>query len=295
MLLNKGISISYFLRLIKWDILAIVIYATVIGLLDHYLFLKGFEIPLAIPALVGTLISLLLAFRTSQSYERWWEARTIWGAIVNDSRTLVRQLLLFLPEDEEKQGIVQRFAERQFVWCFVLTAGLRKVSLDHDSRRYIERHHLESDNLPNLLLSEHAKELRLLSGKYRLDPNVVVQLDATLQRITDSMGGCERIKNTVFPRSYGVLIHFLIYVLMSILPFGLEDDPFLLEIIVASLVPILFIAIERTAIIMQDPFEDKPTDTPMITLSSTIERNLREMSEMPAATKRPAAGSFYVM
>ncbi|RYZ16731.1 MAG: hypothetical protein EOP49_51380, partial [Sphingobacteriales bacterium] len=62
-------------------------YSILIGTLDHYSFFRDITIPLGMSALLGTLLSLLLAFRTSQSYERWWEARTVWGGIVNDSRT----------------------------------------------------------------------------------------------------------------------------------------------------------------------------------------------------------------
>ncbi len=88
MLLNKKISIWYFIDQIKSQILLIVILAVGIGLLDLHPIFKKISIPLSIPAILGTAVSLLLAFRTAQSYERWWEARTVWGAIVNDSRSL---------------------------------------------------------------------------------------------------------------------------------------------------------------------------------------------------------------
>lgn len=66
---------------------------------------------------------------------------------------------------------------------------------------------------------------------------------------------------------------------MTIMPFGLEDESKVVEILLTFLVPILFIAIERTAINMQDPFENILTDTPMTALSMTIEKNLLEMIE----------------
>lgn len=90
MLLNKKISIWAFVKLIKFDIVAICTYAIIIGILDHYSAFSIISIPLAITAIIGTAVSLLLGFRTAQAYERWWEARIIWGAIVNDSRTLTR-------------------------------------------------------------------------------------------------------------------------------------------------------------------------------------------------------------
>lgn len=97
MLLKKKISIWYFINLIKSQLLLISMFAVAIGILDLLPAFQKISLPLTIPALVGTAVSLLLAFRISQSYERWWEARMIWGAIVNDSRTFIRQITQALP------------------------------------------------------------------------------------------------------------------------------------------------------------------------------------------------------
>jgi len=295
MLLNKRISIIYFLKLIKWDALAIFCYTVLVGSVDHLPFFTTIIIPLGLSALIGTLLSLLLAFRTSQSYERWWEARVVWGSIVNDSRTLIRQLSQFIPNDDTKDSYIKSFVDRQSVWCYALTHSLRRIEMPINVKEYCFKHNLVAENLPNLLLSKHADELFLLSDKYKLDANKQVQLDNTIQRLTDAMGKCERIKNTVFPRSYSLLIHFLIYVLMTILPFGLDHNNHFVEIFLATLVPALFIGIERTAILMQDPFENKPTDIAMIALSETIERNLAEMTGRSLAPKPAVTSSYYIM
>ena len=104
-----------------------------------------------------------------------------------------------------------------------------------------------------------------------------MQVDTTLSRLCDAMGKCERIKNTVFPRSYSLLVHLLIYVFATLLPFGLNDKYIEVEILLTAIIPLIFISIERTAIVMQDPFENTPMDTPMTSLSTTIEINLRQM------------------
>ena len=295
MLLNKQISIAYFLKLIKWDVLAIFLYACLVGALDYLTFFKDLTIPLSVSTMVGTLLSLLLAFRTAQSYERWWEARVIWGAIVNDSRTLIRQLIQFLPNNDKKPTYINEFATRQTIWCYALAESLRKCPSSEKVNQYIAQLGTDSNNRPNLLLSAHAEQLRTLSDQYNLNSNKQVQLDSSIQRLTDSMGKCERIKNTVFPRAYSVLIHFLIYVLTTIFPFGLDDHHWAIEIWLATIIPVLFIAIERTAILMQDPFENKPTDTPMTTLSETIERNLMEMAHMPIPGPKSKPSTFYIM
>lgn len=295
MLLNKRISIGYFFRLIKWDLLVIFIYASLVGTLDHFAYFKNVSIPLGLSALVGTLLSLLLAFRTSQSYERWWEARVIWGGIVNDSRTLIRQLIEFLPKGETKEKYLKEFAIRQSIWCFALGESLRKSAHSTQVVEYCEQKGLSGSNLPNLFLTKHVESLAEMADFYDLNPIKLIQLDSTIQRITDSMGRCERIKSTIFPRSYSILIHFLIYVLMTILPFGLDDNNPVVEICLATMVPSLFIAIERTAILMQDPFENRPTDTPMTLLSVNIERNLMEMINVQPPARDLQTDSYYVM
>ncbi|WP_345951214.1 bestrophin family ion channel [Mucilaginibacter sp. PAMB04274] len=296
MLLNKKISIGYFISLIKYDLIAIASYAILAGSFDHYWIFAKINIPLAISAFVGTVLSLLLAFRTSQSYERWWEARTVWGAIVNDSRTLVRQVQQFLPDDHVGAAYVKKIAEQQIVWCHALSQSLRKLPWSGLVKDHVDQLHTTTTNLPNHLLSEHSRLLAKVSKEFSIDPNKQVQIDMTIMRLCDSMGKCERIKNTVFPRSYSVLLHFIIYVLMSLLPFGLEDNSKLVEVLLTFVIPALFISIEKTAHLMQDPFENRPTDTPTTALSLTIERNLREMSLMDGEiADNDQKGTYYLL
>lgn len=109
------------------------------------------------------------------------------------------------------------------------------------------------------------------------------------------MGRCERIKNTVFPRSYSLLIHFLIYVFATILPFGLSDDYLAIEILLTIAIPIFFIAIEKTSILMQDPFENSPLDIPMTTICQTIENNIKEMIGDTSITETESENTYFIM
>ncbi len=275
MLLNKKISILFFIKNIRFDIIAITIYAVVIGIADNNRVLSQISIPISITAILGTCVSLLLAFRTSQAYERWWEARIVWGAIVNDSRTLVRQLKQYLPNEDK--SILLEFSERQIVWCYALSESLRGKSYSDKIFSYLESNKIKGKNIPNNLINAHAESIKVLASQKKLNEFAVLQIDNTLMRLCDSMGKCERIKNTVFPRSYSLLVHFLIYSFTTILPFGLSDDStvgVVIEILICATIPIFFIAIEKTAILMQDPFENSPLDIPMTTLSETIETNL---------------------
>lgn len=272
MLLNKRLSVLYFVNHIKWQITGVVIFAFVVSYLDVYPLFKAIKLPLNIPTLVGTALSLLLAFRTSQSYDRWREARAIWGAIVNDSRSVVRLALQFM----DKQEAID-FANRQILWINVLTFSLRKLPFPSEIVQYLSIHSLKGSNMSNVILDEHSNQIKKLILSGRLSELQQLQLNGLVGSLCESMGKCERIKNTVFPRFYSTLIHFLIYFFMILLPFGLEDSPIAAEIGITIIVPLIFIIMDKTAMLLQDPFENRPVDIPMSTLCRTIEINIRQM------------------
>lgn len=293
MLLNKKISVWYFIREIRSQILFIGIFAVAIGLLDMLPWFRKISLPLNIPALLGTAVSLLLAFRTSQSYERWWEARTVWGAIVNDSRTFVRLIIQFMPAGDDKT--IKDFAKRQIIWTYALGESLRKLPFSEKVQKYLDQHQIKAVNIPNALLDAHSRQLKEIAASKGLTDFQQMQLNDIITRLCDSMGKCERLKNTVFPRSYSVLVHILIYVFAAILPFGLDDSQLTVEVMITFLIPIVFITIEKTSIIMQDPFENSPVDTPVTSLAQTIEINIRQMIGEQNVPLKKENTSYYEM
>ena len=293
MLLNRKISILYFVKNIKWQILFVITFALAVGFLHLRPEFKGVDIPLNILTLLGTIVTILLAFRTSQSYERWWEARTIWGAIVNDSRTLTRNVLQFLPENESVER--KKFAERQIIFVNALGETLRKVPLSPKVEAYVKFHNINAVNLPNALLDEHSHQIGQLKTEGKISDFQQLQLNEIVSRLCDSMGKCERIKNTVFPRSYSLILHILIYAFTAILPFSLNHNQFVTEIAISIIIPLLFIAVEKTAIIMQDPFENSPVDTPMTSIAQTIEINILQMMGEKDVPAKEDKGLYYEM
>lgn len=293
MLLNRKISILYFVNNIKWQILFVITFALAVGFLHLRPEFKGIDIPLNILTLLGTIVTILLAFRTSQSYERWWEARTIWGAIVNDSRTLTRTVLQFLPENESVEK--KKFAERQIIFVNALGETLRKVPLSPKVEAYVKFHNINAVNLPNALLDEHSHQIGQLKTEAKISDFQQLQLNDIVSRLCDSMGKCERIKNTVFPRSYSLILHILIYAFTAILPFSLNHNQFVTVIAISIIIPLLFIAVEKTAIIMQDPFENSPVDTPMTSIAQTIEINILQMMGEKDVPAKEDKGLYYEM
>lgn len=293
MLLNKRISILYFIDQIKWQLLLLGLFSITVGILDNYSIFKTISLPLAVSAILGTAVSLLLGFRTAQSYERWWEARIVWGGIVNDSRTFIRQVQQFLPDTEKDS--VNSFAQRQIIWVYALGEALRKLPFTPRVQQFLDAHSIKSLNVPNALLDLHSKEIKGLVAEGALTEFPQVQLNETLSRLCDGMGKCERIKNTVFPRAYGLLLHTLIYVFAATLPFALDDSQLTIEILITFGIPVIFVSIEKTAIMMQDPFENTPVDTPVTALARTIELNIREMLGEEMLVPAPPSTTYYQM
>jgi len=296
MLLNQRISILYFLNTIKTDIAIIIVFSIIIGAFDQYGFLDEISVPIGVTAIFGTAVALLLAFRTNQAYDRWWEARIIWGAIVNDSRTLVRQSKSFFDRTQEgHESMVREIALRQIIWCYALGESLRNQPFSQKVTAYIDSNGIDAFNVPNALLSAHSETLRKSKQSNLVNDFQQMQIDSTIARLCDSMGKCERIKNTVFPKAHSMLIHTIIYVFATMIPFGLFDKYLIVETVLTIGIPVIFIAIEKTSMLMQDPFENEPLDTPMTDLAQTIEINLKEMIGETHIPIKKESEEYYVL
>lgn len=271
------------LRDLKLPMVIITVYMSGISIYDHFFILVDLHVPIALITVPGTVIALLLGFRTNSAYDRWWEARIIWGGIVNDSRTWVRQLLTFInyegTSSKEFQEI-KKMSFRQMGWNYALTRHLRKQVATQDLEEFISPEELNGlkikANVPNAILYDQSEEVKKLFFNGQINSYQQVQLDDTLSRFTDGMGKCERIKNTVFPSSYTLLVDLLIYLWIFFLPFGLVDIIGYVLIPTTISLAFSFLVIERIAVYMQDPFESLPSDTPMLSLSKTIEINIKQ-------------------
>ena len=302
MLLKTKIPVSYILGNIKYEITFVAIYAALIGIEDKYFHIMNISIPLSVPMVLGTVLSLLLAFKSNQAYDRWWEARIVWGAIVNDSRTLTRQLLYFMADpyvSVNVKNFQERFVNRQIAWCYSLGQSLRNDSPTEGLQKYLEPEELtfvkNHDNVPNALLQLHERDLKSLLEEGQVNKYQQVELDETITRLCDAMGKCERIKNTVFPVTYSLYIHFSLFIFVLLMPFALLETFGILEIPMVVTIAASFFLIEKMAIQLQDPFEKKPTDTPVTAIATTIERNLKQMINDQKVPEKMNHSSFYVL
>ena len=300
MLLKENIPVKYIFGKIKKEVIMVTVYAVLIAILYNSFHFTRISIPIAVPTILGTVISLLLAFKSNQAYDRWWEARTIWGAIVNDTRSLTRQLLTFVDtpyaEDEQK-AFCERVAKRQIAWCYSLSHHLRKENPMQGLERLLCAEDIEHvkryDNVPLGLLELQGADLRNAYKLGWITEYQQVAMDETLTRFSNEMGGCERIKNTVFPATYSVYIHLSVLLFVLLLPFGLIEFFGIVEVPLVIAIASSFFLIENMAIHLQDPFENKPTDTPTTTISRNVERDIKQMLKENYKQEEPAVGASY--
>ena len=297
MLVSNRVPLGYVFDRVRADVLRVVLFSLVFQVPKYFIKDALPQIPMQFPALLGTSISLLLAFNINHSYERWWEARKIWGSIVNDSRTLILQLAGFLGPADVSLG---PFVHRQIGWCYALGASLRGAApLDAAQERLLSAEDLacasSHTNVPLGLLMRHQVELGALHRARRVNDFQQIQLDSTLVRLCAAMGRAERIKGTVFPVTYRLFLHVFIYLFLLVLSLALVEVLGVFEVPILVLVATTFFLVERTALYMQDPFESRPTDTAMTAIARTIEINLRQLAGEPDVPPPHQPQDFFLM
>lgn len=302
MLLKKKIPFSYILNKIKFEVLLIALYTTIIWAFREDLNINHISIPLGVPTMLGTVISLLLAFRSNQAYDRWWEARVVWGSIVNDSRTFTRQILSFIHAPYPEEGVSdfqKKMIDRQIAWNYSLGQSLRGLNPLDGLGRLLTKKEMNfaaaHDSVPYALINLHAKDIKMSMEEGLINEFQQVEMDRTLTRLCDSMGKCERIKNTIFPTTYSLYIHFSLYFFILLLPFGVIEYVGVIEIPLVTILASFFLLIERMAVHLQDPFENKPTDTPMFSIARNIERNLKQIIQGEEVPEHAKPTSYYIL
>ncbi len=297
MLLRKKIPFVFIIETIRYEIF----YVAIIGF-TVFLFTLRFrailpEMPISIPTFLGTAISVILSFKLSQSYDRWWEARKIWGAIVNDSRNLILQLQSFVLKPDIE--VINKLALRQIAWCYCLGQTLRQQDPMLNMNKYLNDNDIEEisthSNKPLALLQLHTHDIAWLKNEGYIDIFGQVQINNTMVNLTNSMGMAERIKNTVFPSTYRYFLRLIIYLFVITLSISLRNIQSYFEIPLLIVLSSAFFLLEKTATFLQDPFDNYATDTPITSIANTIEINIRQLINDPNTPKVLVKNQFYVM
>ncbi len=244
--------------------------------------------PLDQVGLFVTAMSIFLVFRVNESYERWWEARKLWGQLVNTSRSFGRQVITLI---EAGPLVHQQLIYRQIAYVNALRIALRYSPRWNDAPEkwseivaFVEENELDglkkAANIPCQLVRLHAQQLRQIFPATSVDHLLLCQMDTSLNTLYDIQGGCERIKNTVFPDRVAQFTRTCIWILAAALPFIILDASLdarqIMEIILVTFMSYVLVTIERLGRELKNPFHNKSNDTPMTALCRTIEIDLRQ-------------------
>jgi len=295
MLLNKRIPATYIFKKIQYDVLYVLVIGFVVEFLTNKYSSAIPEMPIGIPAFIGTAISVILSFKINQSYDRWWEARKIWGSIVNDSRTLVLQLQSFIAKHQHQA--IKQIAYRHIAWCFCLGQSLRGLDATENMNKYIDADDMEyikkHNNKPLALLQLNALQIARLKDEGHLELFSLVQINNTFVGFSNWMGMAERIKSTVFPHTYRLFLHFFIYIFVVTLSISLGNIDSMFEIPLLLVISAAFFLLEKSATHLQDPFSNRPTDTAMTTIATNIEINIKQLLSDDNVPEPLQPHSFY--
>ncbi len=255
------------------------------------------EIPSGSLQVIGLFIAFFLVFMSQKSYERWWEARMIWGDIVNKSRSWAMQVNHMIDaeklnlelEGKDAQSIKRDLIYGQIGFVNALRIHLRRQGDFSPVKDFFsEKEYLEMNgraNFPTQVLDLQASKVKHLLKKGVEEMIVQAELNKVLKDLYDCQGMSERIKNTVFPKPYTFFARLIVYVYVIILPIYminsfLSDSVTDLDFFAVPLVvfiSLVFFSLTKLAEQYENPFENTVHDIPLTAICNTIEVDLKEL------------------
>ena len=270
----------------------------------HYLIKRWFEIDLSIPVgpfeAAGAVLGLLLVMRVNAGYNRWWEARVLWGGIVNQSRNLAIAGLTYGPKDGKWQSNFIRWVA---AFPHVTRRSLRgqrrfpelEQLLSKQNLRRLER----ADHMPDAVASAIADELHhaLNHPKTPMNGFAFERAERERSKLIDYLGGCERILKTPLARSSAIQVRQFVFLFLVTLPFallasfgeestslfsfgedGYRSNPFILIPGIVMILAYFLLSLDRIGMELQNPFDTRRIDfLPLDEICTTIERNVLEL------------------
>ncbi|WP_422361981.1 bestrophin family protein [Reichenbachiella sp.] len=239
----------------KRELIFFIVLATVITALYELLDIKWLQIPLTPVGLIGTAVAFMIGFQNNAAYDRIWEARKIWGGIVNTSRSFVitvrDSFYIHRPsETQDETNALRAITKRHVAWLTALRYAMRSKKnweASYDSKhknttiKYMIPEHeapmedelasnlskeeydfvMSQDNKPNAIISLQSKHLRKLTDERKIWDFSLLNLQQLLQELTALQGKSERIKNFPYPKQYGSIGYHFVHIFMWLLPMAI--------------------------------------------------------------------------
>lgn len=260
-------------------------------------------------AIIGTAVAFITGFKNNAAYGRLWEARQIWGSIVNTSRTFALLALDAFSDSATRRRLIDRHTAWMTALRYQLREprgweSMRRVHNTEYQRKYripewetpvaeaIAPYLSETERVEVLAAKNPAAQiLRLqLADLRRSAPAGLeaelrhLELARQIAALVDAQGRCERIKNFPYPRQFATLNLFFVWLFILLLPLALLTEfqklgmgLIWLTVPVSTMIAWVFHTMDKIGESSENPFEGGPNDIPMAAMSRTIEIDLREM------------------
>jgi len=262
------------------QVLAATLYATFISVMS--LFFHWLSISVSPFEYAGLVMGLILVFRVNAGYDRWWEARKIWGNLVNNSRNLGIIITSYVDKNKTEE------IEQLIHYCAAMPYLMKNFLRDDDS--ILEVKHLvdeamyselkEIDHKPNFISSKIAALLSTLLQSHALNDFAFLKAESCREAIIDCQGASERILKTPMPFVMAVKSRRFILLFLLFLPIALVDYSIYINPIVTALVSYALFSLDQIGVELQNPFsKEKLSHLPLDNICKTIEANLMEISK----------------
>lgn len=285
MIVPKEPQLRRMIQYVGLPVLALVIYDFAVVFfykVMHWTWVGSPHVPLG---LYGSAIGVIVGFRNNSAYGRWWEARTLWGAIVNNSRGFARQVTTTIYTDDpaeapELETMKRRLVYYQIAWVHALRQHLRGVEPWPELERILPAEDVlelrNQKNVPVALQQRMSQMLTECLQRDWIDSLAWQALDRSLDDLIDSQGGCERIKNTPMPKQYDYFPQLFVQLYCLVLPMGMVQNLGWYTPLGSTLVGFMFLALDKIGRDLEDPFDNTIFDVPLTAITKTIETNLRQ-------------------
>ena len=248
----------------------------------------------AIFSFLGIVLSIMLVFRTNTAYDRWWEGRKQWGALVNHSRNMAIMVHAAMPRED--QALRRFFAVHISNFCLALSEHLRQgtqmeklIGLTADDQEeYRNRKHI-----PNHISRQMHERVQDVYRSGLLSDADLINFKPQLQAFLDISGACERIRKTPIAFSYAVYIKVFILAYTALMPLALLPMYGWYTIPITMFVFFAFIGVEMMAAEIEDPFGLDCNDLPTHTLAEMIRDNVFEILDLPLSDSPQPEATLY--
>ncbi len=260
-----------------WDVIVTIVY-----------FVLPFRAPSLPLTLFGSALALFLGFRDNSAYQRWWEGRVLWGAMINASRNLARGAIAFIgPEDDgPKRDLKRSIVLRQVAYVHALRCQLRRQNPKDEVHRFLSRDEagdpLGRTNPANGLLDGTGERIAEARRRGWIDSMQQTSLERVLIDIANAQGGMERIKNTPLPNQYRFFPTLFTRLFCIVLPIGLVETLGVATPLGSGLAGLMFLAVLQIGEDLTDPFANTVHDVPLTAMCRTIEIDLLQAIGDPA-------------